>query len=172
MSSLRNIFPLGFLGIASTNSTPPLSRLRGATFLWTNSAISAVVTLPRGTTKALGNWPAYSSGMPTTAASATNSCDSSTASSSAGATWKVYGQNQISNAAEGNRVEAKWREMWLMDWWSDLFIGPLIDWLIDWWTYCLMDQLTAWSVDRFFGWLIDCWHHYFIDQLTDCSIDL
>ena len=69
LRTLRNIFPLADFGIWSTNSTPPLSFLCGATREDKNSMISSAVTSPRRTTKAFGTSPASGSGTPITAAS-------------------------------------------------------------------------------------------------------
>ena len=73
--------------------------LYGATRSATNAMISAALTSARLTTKAFGISPASVSALGITAASATAGCVSSTASSSAGATWyALYLMNSLSRS--------------------------------------------------------------------------
>ena len=100
----RRSFPAALLGMASVSSTPPRSFMNGFTRSSTHccrasaegeeededEADEAADAVPFfRTTKALGTSPldASGAGIPTTAASYTSGWDSSSASSSAGATW-------------------------------------------------------------------------------------
>src|SRR5215472_4064843 len=84
----RRILPDGDFGISVTNSTSR-TRLYGATRSVTNAISSSAVAAAFActTTNAFGISPASASGFGTTATSATAGWVSSTASSSAGATW-------------------------------------------------------------------------------------
>ena len=86
LKCLRKILPLAFFGIFSIISTPPLSFFCGATFAATKASICSGLMSPLGTTNAFGNSPAFSSGIPMTAASSMFGWEISNASSSAGAT--------------------------------------------------------------------------------------
>jgi hypothetical protein len=91
LSSLLKIFPLGLFGIASKYTTPPLNCLCCARFSFTNALIaSSEVFDLSATTYARGNsFPLpLGSGTPMTAASRILSWESSSASSSAGATCR------------------------------------------------------------------------------------
>lgn len=99
LNSRRRIFPLGFLGISSTNTTPPRNRLCADTRLATNCWISFSVTLELAwrTTKARGSSPETSSGRPTTPVSLMPGCWSSRASNSAGGTWNFINVSSLQN---------------------------------------------------------------------------
>jgi hypothetical protein len=89
LRSLRRIFPAADFGTASMNSTKR-TFLCGATLVTMYSMTASSERSEPGarTTKALGSSsPLSLSGTPMTAASAISGCPSSTASSSAGATW-------------------------------------------------------------------------------------
>src|SRR5256886_9321899 len=87
LSNRRRILPDGDLGIASITSITR-TFLYGATCSATYAISAAGVASPFRTTNAFGTSPHSSSGMGITAASATAGCVHSSASSSAGATWK------------------------------------------------------------------------------------
>uniref|UniRef100_A0A182NR51 ATP-binding cassette sub-family B member 10, mitochondrial n=1 Tax=Anopheles dirus TaxID=7168 RepID=A0A182NR51_9DIPT len=92
LSCRRRILPEAFFGILSMKVTPPSSRLYTATFSAINAFNASSVTRAPGfgTTNARGTSPATGCGIPTTAASATDSCERSNSSSSAGGTWKPF----------------------------------------------------------------------------------
>src|SRR5256885_1999189 len=87
LSNRRRILPDGDLGMASITSITR-TFLYGATCSATYAISAAGDVSPFRTTNAFGTSPHSSSGMGITAASATAGCVHSSASSSAGATWK------------------------------------------------------------------------------------
>jgi hypothetical protein len=87
LNSLRRIFPDAFFGIASTNTTPPLSCLYPATLDFTKALISFSEIFFPMTTNARGT-SVPSCSTPITAASKMLGCERSTPSNSAGATCK------------------------------------------------------------------------------------
>lgn len=90
LSSFLNTLPDGLRGIKSKNLTPPASFLYATTFFstWFNIAFSLMSEPGRFTTKALGISPERTSGIPTTATSATPFNCEIKFSNSVGDTWK------------------------------------------------------------------------------------
>lgn len=97
LSTRRSILPAALLGRVSTNRTPAVIRLYGATRPATNCCTSCSPTdglSGSSTTYASGASPVRSSGTPITAASATLGCVLSSPSSSAGGTCRTKGRKK------------------------------------------------------------------------------